>query len=205
MGQNFPNGEFDALLPYSPDWYNRGRTPTDFRQIEYATMVWELPVGRSKKYLAGMDRGLDAFLGGWQLAFTEQARSGQPLGITGGTNNLGNGWGSRADLVGDPGLANPSPTQWFNTSAFAVPAAYRFGSSAFGVVEGPGLFYVSTSLSKNFKFNESRYVQFRCDAFNIQNRANFSNPSTTKTAGNFGQITGSGDARFLQLAVKLFF
>ena len=33
----------------------------------------------------------------------------------------------------------------------------------------------------------------------------FANPVTSKTAGNFGQINGSGDARFLQLALKLFF
>jgi hypothetical protein len=168
-------------------------------------MVWELPVGRSKKYLSGMSRAFDAAIGGWQLSFTEQARSGQPLGIAGGTNNLGNGFGSRADVVGNPGVANPSPSQWFNTSAFVTPQSYTFGSSAFGLIEGPGLFYVSTSLSKNFHFTEERYVQLRCDAFNIQNRANLANPVTSKTAGNFGQITGSGDARFLQLALKLFF
>jgi hypothetical protein len=168
-------------------------------------MVWELPVGRGKKFLSGMNRFEDALVGGWQLSFTEQARSGQPLSIGGNSINLGNGNGSRADIVGNPNVPNPSASQWFNTSAFAVPNLYTFGSSSTGIVEGPGVFYVSTSLAKNFHFTESKYLQLRGDVFNIQNRANLANPSTTKTDSAFGRITDSGDPRFMQLSMKFFF
>jgi hypothetical protein len=67
MGANFANGETDSLIPYSPDWYNRGRTAFDYRHIEYSTLVWELPVGRNRKYMSSMNRASDALLGGWQL------------------------------------------------------------------------------------------------------------------------------------------
>ncbi|HEY3457390.1 MAG TPA: carboxypeptidase regulatory-like domain-containing protein [Bryobacteraceae bacterium] len=205
MADSLPDCETCGLLSFSPDWYNRGRTSFDYRHIQYATMVWELPVGRGKKYLSGMNRFSDAVIGGWQLSFTEQARSGQPLSIGGGTPNLGNGAGTRADIVGDPHLANPSATQWFNTAAFAVPNLYTFGSSGMGIVEAPGVFYVSTSLAKNFHITERKYLQLRGDVFNIQNRANLAAPNTTKTDGNFGRITDSGDPRFMQLSMKFVF
>jgi hypothetical protein len=173
--------------------------------VQYATMVWELPVGRGKKFLSGMNRWEDAVVGGWQLSFTEQARSGQPLSISAGPANLGNGWGTRADIIGNPGVANPSASQWFNTGAFAVPSLYTFGSSSTGILEGPGVFYVSTSLAKNFHFTERKYLQLRGDVFNIQNRANLALPDVIKTDSNFGRITDSGDPRFMQLSMKFFF
>ena len=205
MADSLPDCETCGLLSYSPASYNRGRTTFDYRHVQYATMVWELPVGRGKKFLSGMNRFEDAIVGGWQLSLTEQGRSGQPLNIGGNSTNLGNGNGSRADIIGNPHLANPSPSQWFNTSAFAVPNLYTFGSSSLGIVEGPGVFYVSTSLAKNFHFSEQKYLQLRADVFNIQNRANFANPTTTKTDSNFGRITDSGDPRFMQLSMKFFF
>jgi hypothetical protein len=205
MADGMPDCETCGLLSYSPDWYNRGRTSFDYRHIQYATMVWELPVGRGKKYLSGMNRFGDAVIGGWQLSFTEQARSGQPLSINGGPPNLGNGAGTRADNEGDPHLANSSATQWFNTAAFAVPNLYTFGSSSMGIVEAPGVFYVSTSLAKNFHITERKYLQLRGDVFNIQNRANLAAPNVTKTDNNFGRITDSGDPRFMQLSMKFVF
>lgn len=205
MGANFPTGETDSLVPYSPDWYNRGRTAFDYRHIEYATLVWELPVGRSRKYLSGMNRGGDALIGGWQLAFTQQARSGAPLSISGGTPNLGNGYGARADVIGDPGISNPSPSAWFNTSAFATPALYTFGNSGIGLLEGPGAFQLNTSLSKNFYLTEQKFFQFRWEAYNLTNRVNYNNPNSTFTDGNFGRITVAQPARYMQVALKFIF
>jgi hypothetical protein len=210
MGSNFPTGETDSLVPYSPDWYNRGRTAFDYRHIEYATVVWELPVGRSRKYLNGMNRGADALIGGWQLALTQQARSGAPLSIGGGTPNLGNGYGTRANIVGDPHLSNPSPSAWFNTAAFAAPGQYTFGNSGIGILEGPGAFQLNTSLSKNFNLTEQKYFQFRWEAYNLTNRVNYDAPSssnggTTLTSGNFGRLISAQPARYMQVALKFIF
>jgi hypothetical protein len=72
-------------------------------------------------------------------------------------------------------------------------------------LEGPGVFYVSTSLAKNFHFTERKYLQLRGDVFNIQNRANLALPDVIKTDSNFGRITDSGDPRFMQLSMKFFF
>jgi hypothetical protein len=48
-------------------------------------------------------------------------------------------------------------------------------------------------------------LQFRAEAFNLFNRANFTIPSTTLGAVNFGQLIAAEDARQLQFALKLYF
>jgi hypothetical protein len=138
-------------------------------------------------------------------AFTQQARSGAPLSIDGGSPNLGNGYGTRANVTGNPGISNASPNAWFNTAAFSAPALYTFGNSGIGLLEGPGVFQLNTSLSKNFNITEQKFFQFRWEAYNLTNRVNYNNPTTTLTSSNFGKITGSGAARYMQVALKFVF
>jgi hypothetical protein len=45
----------------------------------------------------------------------------------------------------------------------------------------------------------------RADFFNIMNHANWNAPGGTITSGTFGQITGYGSPRLIQLALKLNF
>jgi hypothetical protein len=205
MAENLPDCETCNLLPYSPDWYNRGRTAFDRRHIEYATVVWEMPFGRGKKFGGGMNRLADLAIGGWQLAFTQQAQSGPPLSISAGVANLGNGWTPRANVTGDPSVDNPTPARWFNTSAFVTPPLYTFGNSGMGLLEGPGLFVINTGLSKNFSVTESKYFQFRFETFNTTNHVNYGAPSTSVTSNTFGRITSAGSARYMQLGLKFLF
>src|SRR6185312_11382809 len=122
---------------------------------------------------------------------------GGPLSISGGTPNLGNGYGTRANVTGNPGISNPSPSAWFNTAAFSAPALYTFGNSGIGILDGPGVFQLNTSLSKNFNISEQKYFQFRWEAYNLTNRVNYNAPSTTLTSGNFGKITSAQPARYM--------
>lgn len=199
------NSEYTSILAYSPSWYNRGRTSFDFRHVEFATLVWELPFGKGRSYLSSANRLADAVIGGWDFTFTQQARSGAPLSIGGGYSNLGNGDGSRADLVGSPGISNPSPRGWFNKAAFAQPAPYTWGSSPLGILEGPGLLQFNTALSKRFRIAEKKDLQFRWEAFNAFNNVNYNNPNTNVASSLFGRITSAGSARYMQLALKFLF
>ena len=62
------------------------------------------------------------------------------------------------------------------------------------------------SVFKDFKFGETRNLQFRAEAFNLFNHPQFGTPANTvDVAGFSGQITSSGRARELQLALKLTF
>jgi hypothetical protein len=205
MSDNTPDCELCVLLPESPASYNRGRTGFDRRHIEFATVVWEVPFGKGKKFGSGIHRAADLVLGGWQLAVTQQAQSGPPLSISAGVANLGNGWTPRANVTGDPTVAEPTPERWFNTGAFSTPPLYVFGNSGIGLLESPGNFAINTNLSKNFNVTESKYFQLRWESFNSTNRVNYNAPSNAVTSATFGRITSAGTARYMQLGLKFLF
>jgi len=211
LGQNNNNnvdeGAGSPLLAYAPPSYYRDRLPFDYRHLEYATLVWELPYGHGRKFGSNLGRALDAVAGGWNLTLTESARSGTPFSVGGGVNGLGNGDGApRSNLIGDPHISNPSVAKWFNTAAFAVPAPYTFGSTPLGILDGPGFLQFNTALSKNFRVAEKKQLQLRGEAFNAFNRANYGNPNNNASSSQIGRITStSGPARYLQLGVQFIF
>ena len=116
---------------------------------------------------------------------------------------LGNGWGTRANLTGDPEVGRSvARTQWFNTAAFSAPAQYQFGSPALGIIEGPAAHMLDLGLTKSFDRPGKRY--FRCAGrrYNALNKVNYGNPGTTLGTANFGRILSAGAARTMQLGVK---
>ena len=208
MADGLPDDEFSALLAYSPDIYNRHRTTFDFRHIESATMVWEVPYGHGRKFGQGTSKALNAILGGWQLSAYQTARSGQPLVISNNNGNLGNGQQSRADLVGDPHISNQGRNAWFNTAAFAPAPLYTFGNSGVGDVEGPGFFQLNSGLSKNFYISDARYFQFRWEAYNLFNNVNYTAGSidvNVNDTANFGKVFGAEAARTMQFGLRFVF
>ena len=70
---------------------------------------------------------------------------------------------------------------------------------------GPGRYNIDSALSRTFSIREKYRLDFRGEAFNILNHANWGNPSSSEN-GTVGIITGaSGSARILQVALKLVF
>jgi hypothetical protein len=145
----------------------------------------------------------------WQLNAITSLYSGLPFTVVSGTDRSRSGIGNDyADLVGDP--ARPAGTnqlrEYFNTAAFTQAAIGTFGTVGRNSLRGPAFFNVDASLFKSFIFTERFRLQFRAEAFNIENRANFSNPNSTVSAGvTFGTITAAADPRVLQFALKMFF
>ena len=78
----------------------------------------------------------------------ETLQSGPPFTVitTANTTNAFPAGPLRPNLVGDPELPSSERTlnRWFNTAAFANPAAFTFGNSPRSVLRGPGLAYDST-------------------------------------------------------------
>jgi hypothetical protein len=61
-------------------------------------------------------------------------------------------------------------------------------------------------LLKNFAIVSDRYqLQFHAEFFNVLNKTNLNTPVATISSAGFGTITGSGDPRIGQLALKLNF
>jgi hypothetical protein len=104
-------------------------------------------------------------------------------------------------------VANPGILQWFDAAAFANPANFTFGDSGVNILRGPGSWNVDSVLSKNFALGaDARVLQFRFEAFNLFNHANFGQPNANiNTPAQVGRIFGAGAPRILQLALKLNF
>ena len=78
-----------------------------------------------------------------------------------------------------------------------MPAFGTFGNAGRNIVRGPGQSTVDLSLFRTVRTGESVRWQFRLEAFNVLNRANFAPPNLSVFAGapdvepplpNFGRI-----------------
>lgn len=198
-------GELSLTTPFSPPGSDRGPLAINSTHNLKISAVYDLPFGRSRRFLSGMNRAENAALGGWELGGYYGYVSGTPLtiGVPGAT--LGNGWGTRADLVGNPQISNPSANLWFNTNAFAAPALYTFGNSGIGDVYGPSIHQMNLALMKNFHVTESKYFQIRAEAYNFLNNVNLNAPNTTLNTPTFGRILSAGGARTIELGAKFVF
>ncbi len=72
-------------------------------------------------------------------------------------------------------------------------------------MRGPGYANVDFSLFRNFALRESKSVQFRAEAFNILNHANFALPENDLNSPAFGQILQAAPPRLVQLGLKFLF
>jgi hypothetical protein len=113
--------------------------------------------------------------------------------------------------VGNPVLGSDRRTAgaWFNTAVFQLPTpTYAFGNSPRTFGTGPGTAQVDASLLKNFHLYERSNLQFRAEALNVLNHANWANPNTQFGSALFGRVTGlqaGNQSRILQVALHLTF
>ena len=82
------------------------------------------------------------------------------------------------DRIASGAIDNPSAQAWFDVKAFAIPPAYRFGTSGLGVLTGPGWWVAYLSLDKSFQFTERVRLIARWQVFNSLNHNNPGNPDT---------------------------
>ncbi|MBL8178597.1 MAG: TonB-dependent receptor [Bryobacterales bacterium] len=181
---------------------------------------YELPFGRNRKWLGG-SRAMDLIAGGWSFASILNYTSGAPLGFGGSSPLAGvwNGATNRANIAaGDmkvPFDKNQfnllAPTASVNTllnkGLFSDPAPLTLGTSAprYGQVRSFFTPNEDLSLQKNMYFSEKYRVQFRADMLNAFNRSVLGGIQTGVTSPQFGQVTGIGGSRQVQLGLRLDF
>lgn len=118
----------------------------------------------------------------------------------------------RPDRIGNGNIANPTPNQYFDISAFnPAPGPGRIGNSGVGILEGPGTTAVAAGMSKTFAVRERAKLRFEATFTNLPNHPNFAPPSVDVSApATFGKITSVQSAensgnRTGQLALRLDF
>jgi len=171
--------------------------------------IYQLPVGSGKRFLnqGGL---VNALAGGWQVASIWQVHSGIPFTPVVGTANLN---GSLAgtwfpNRVANGSVSNPSIMEWFNPSAFVIPAAGTFGNSGRDILSGPAWKDMDLSLAKHFRIRrlgEGGDIEIRADAFDAFNVPNFGQPNKAIGTPTAGIITSANTSRILQLGARLSF
>jgi hypothetical protein len=193
-----------------PYHYNNDRSVSgfDLTHVLSINVLYELPFGKGKKFSSGSGF-VDYIIGGWQVNAIGFARSGQPYNVTvsGDGANTGNTGYLRASLVGDPNISNPNSARWFNTAAFASPAPFTFGNLGRYALRGSAFWNVDASIFREFKFLETRALEFRAESFNTPNTVIMGNPnSNVSNPAQFGTVTGTANSpRSLQLGLKVRF
>jgi hypothetical protein len=113
---------------------------------------------------------------------------------------------------------NPRNGQaYFKSSLFSLPAddpavgntiANTIGNSGRRFFSGPGINNFDMTAQKIVKLTESKSLDFRLDAFNLFNHAQFYGPQSVDGNINdpsFGYVVGAAAPRILQLALKINF
>jgi hypothetical protein len=95
--------------------------------------------------------------------------------------------------------------EWFNTQAFTVNALGTYGDTGRNIVRGPGFLNWDMSFFRDFPIGERLKLQYRLDASNIFNHTVLTSVNTTVTSSGFGIITGTGNPRILQMALRILF
>ena len=213
------NGTTTAFPEYIPG-YNRGLSDFDTRHAWVVNFTVDLP---GSDALGGLFRD-------WQASGIWNMRSGQPLTVFVQANrsrslwtpSLGPGIGadrpSYAPGYGPDNAVLGRVDQWFDPNAFVLQPAGTFGNTGRGDFIGPNLRTLDVALSRRASFaplGANSRLEFRIEAFNLLNRANFGAPALVAFAGTtngeaplstFGRITTTvTSARQLQLGVKVLF
>jgi len=150
---------------------------------------------------------------GWRLSTIFQLQSGFPFTISvfGDTANAGTLLGEnpiRASYTGQAifGSGTHTAASWFNTAAFATPAAFTFGNVGRNTVYGPGRQTLDLALQREFAMTENIKLQLRAEAFNALNHTNLGTPNRFVNTPQFGTITEAATpGREIQLGVRLSF
>ena len=216
FSENIDNASEDQGWAINDQWrdtYNkdleRSVSAHDVPHSFATSLIYELPFGRERRFASSMPAAAEAVLGGWQLATIVRLASGFPAPLR-APNTLG-AYGfqvSRPNLVGDPGdVSDRRPEAWFDTAAFAAPAAHTIGNAprySSDVRERP-IRNVDVSIAK--KFAVRRYsLDFRAEMLNAFNTPQYGGLSTTFGDARFGQATGVVNLpRNVQLGLRLTF
>ncbi|MCS7314533.1 MAG: hypothetical protein RMI94_03955 [Bryobacterales bacterium] len=192
-----------------------------------AVGMYELPFGRGKRFLSGVNRALNLLVGGWEVNGIYTLQSGDFLtptwtapdttGTAYTTSSTPPNVTRRPDILRNPNLPKSERTlkRWFDVNAFRVWQPGAFGTCSRGVIKGPGTNVMHATLVKNLAVSERVRIRGELGVTNVLNHPNYSPPglniTSTASAGVISSVggtalgaleaTGARDAR-LRLRVE---
>jgi hypothetical protein len=208
----------DPQVNYGPDDFNR-------KHVFSASVVYDLPFGKGRRFMGNANRALNLLIGGFQLNTTTNWSSGLPWSATYNECSADEDVnicrpilvGSLKTSVGhfDPVAGNvpfftpvaPLAANGDTEGAFLRPQKGALGSGR-NAFTGPSFFNSDMSLFKNFAITERVGAQFRFEAFNVFNHVNLNNPNNCIDCSGSGLITSlapNASMRQLNFGMKVTF
>jgi Carboxypeptidase regulatory-like domain/TonB-dependent Receptor Plug Domain len=193
-------------IPPDSQYTRAQRGPSDFDRTHIFTgnFIWTLPAPIGSPFFRG-----------WQLSGIVRVWTGTPFDVIMSSDvaGIGSVENQRPNVIADT-RGPRTAEEWFNRDAFARPKTGTFGNMGRNSLRGPGVNKWDMALFKNFRVAERSQLQFRGEFFNILNHPSFTTVgmslNTTAAAVNptlnsFAVVTGTRDARVMQVALKVYF
>jgi hypothetical protein len=192
------DGGNNGPIPQDPrnrraDWASSN---SDTRHRVNLATTYQLPFGKGP------------IIGGWEIGGIAVMQSGLPFTVTvpGSPSNTGASSRPNAVAGANPYPANRSIDLWFDPAAFSTPPAFTWGTLGRNTLNAPSLYNLDFSITKKFRFTETRELQFRSEFFNGLNHPQFALPNATIGVGGAGTITATQRSnRQMQFALRLSF
>jgi len=171
----------------------RGRSDFDRTQVLQAASVWEVPLGKGRRFLGSSHGIVDQILSGWTINSIYTFMTGEPFAIRSGSFTANSGHESRAGvqipvkakLQELPGQTFAGPVLFKSvnpltcgvdlTQAFCIPAPGQNGAGR-NIFVAPHYWNLDLGFIKTFRITERFKLQFRTEMFNALNHPNFDNP-----------------------------
>lgn len=190
------------------------RTPTDIRNFReerarsdfdrthalQGATVWEVPIGKGKRFLGSSNGFVNQILGGWTVNSIFTVMTGEPFAVRSGSFTANGSHESRAGVQRpvqaqlqylpnqtfagpvlfqpveiNPATGNPYTCGTNPAVTFCLPAPGTNGAGR-NIFTAAGYWNVDLGFIKTFQLTERFKLQFRTEMFNALNHTNFDNP-----------------------------
>ena len=181
------------------------------------TWTYELPFGRGRKFANWDNPVAQRLVSGWAVNGFVRYQSGTPLGVSGPNSTLSLlGYSKRANyidgtpatLVTNPRDFEPSKDRYLNVAAFASSPDWEFGTlpASLDWLRGFSSKTESVQVGKDTRISERVGLMLMFDLQNPFNFHHWTNPSANLSSpSTFGQVTGSGAGRAVQINATVSF
>ena len=203
----------EPVNPVNPS-LSRGLSAFDLRHNFVASFHYETPKLKTAERLPR------AVVEGWAVAGIARFTTGLPITLL--NNNDTSLLGTIPNGINNNGVDTP---EWsgrslgidtdprggaavFDASQFSLPALGTMGNARRRFFSGPGMENLDATVSREFQLREGRSFEFRAEAFNVLNHAQFFGPAAVEgniSSGTFGQAVSAMPPRLMQLAARLRF
>ncbi len=200
----------EPVNPVNPS-LSRGLSSFDMRHNFVGSFHYALPA------LSPKNATPHALENGWALAGIARFTSGLPITLL--NNNDTSLLGTIPNGINNNGVDTPDWTGVslhistkpragnlvFDPTEFGLPPLGAMGNARRRFFSGPGMENIDATVSRSFLVTENRALEFRAEAFNVFNHAQFFGAASVEgniSSSSFGEAVSAMSPRLLQFALR---